>query len=179
MYNKKETWKSSIHHSPFSYCPWYKLSGKKKLHNYCFQSLLFITVVPVKKKKQPVQVVRVNKKRTIRQCLCKFFLGKQSLFVNGSWAMNRVALSARDESHVHTPLGRGCERRLRTTQTLDRHISIGFGWFLCVWTCVRTVAEVNEWERGLEPTKTELSINHFSVNAFFQLCAVSGHTRWE
>ena len=93
--------------------------------------------------------------------------------------MNRVALSARDESHVHPPLGRGCERRLRTTQTLDRHISIGFCWFLCVWTCVRTLAEVNEWERGLEPTKTELSINHFSVNAFFQLCAVSGHTRWE
>ena len=51
---------------------------KKRLHNYCFQSLLIITVVSVKKKKtnQPVPVVQVNKKRTIRQCLCKFFLGE-------------------------------------------------------------------------------------------------------
>ena len=121
-----------------------------------------------KKKNQSVPVVQVNKIRTIRQCLCNFFWGSK-VYCGlckrgvGPWTEWLLAPGTRA---MCTPLGRGCERRLRTTQTLDGHISIGFCWFLCVWTCDRTVAEVNEWERGLEPTKTELSINHFSVNAF-------------
>ena len=87
--------------------------------------------------------------------------------------MNWVALRPRDESRVYTPQGRGCERRLRTIQTLDRHILL----VSVHVNMLRTVTGVNELERGPGPTKTILSVNHFSVSDFFQLCAVSGNTR--
>ena len=90
----------------FFILPMVQVVRKKKLHNYCFQSLLIITVVPVKKK-QPVPVVQVNKKRTIRQYLCKFFWGGSKVYfglckrVVGPWTAWLLAPGARAISTHH------------------------------------------------------------------------------